>query len=279
MTEEKKSPEAGNSLKLINTTLKELGAKLPLGMQSATGYAKDIVLRPWTMVQEKELGKLRAENEGDSMGQFVSMILATLCTQLAHHNLDAMKFTERRAVISQMWMGDVFYVYMWLRLQNLGTILPLELRCPNCNRKFNFNADMETTEVVGAETVEVASWEQKLEHPIVIRSKKIEGFKMGPPRWSAMEAIGDVGADSGSAKSGMIAGSICGVMGTDDALIVSEAELNSLVKIDIERLTQSIEDHDLGPNMSVDAKCTRCKREAKHPMNWGYDSFFGVSSQ
>lgn len=280
MNKEEKSPEAGNSLKLVKTSLKELGAQLPLGFLDSSGkYARDIVLRPWRFKEEKELGKLRADNENASLGQFVTMILATMCTRLGYHNLETMEYVERRVIISQMWMADVFYVYMWLRTQNLGNVLEMELMCPFCKTKFPFDADLNTTDVVTAESVEHASWEQKLRSPIDIRSKKVVGFKLGPPRWSTMEIIGDTGADSGSAKAGLIAGSITGTLGDDKPLGVSESELDEMAKYDIELLSRRIEDNDLGPNMSVDSKCPRCKRESRHPMSWGYDDFFGISSR
>lgn len=278
--EEKQSPEAGDSLKTAKTTLKKQGAVLPLGFPDGNGgYARDIALRPWRMAEEKELGKLRSENENASMGQFVTMILATMCTKIGHHNLDAMKFAERQVVISQMFMGDVFYAYMWLRAQNLGAILELELICPFCKTKHPFDADLETTEVVVADSIEAASWEQALKFPFEIRGEKVTGLKMAPPRWATMEAIGDTGADSGSAKSGIIAGSVCGFTGKDTPVSITEGELNEMMKYDIEMLTRGVEDYDMGPNMAVDVKCPRCKREAVHPMNWGYDNFFGISSR
>jgi hypothetical protein len=212
------------------------------------------------------------------LGQFVTMVLATLCTRLGPHDLAKLKFTERQVLISQMWMGDIFYAYMWLRVQNIGNILNLEIQCPFCKTRFPFEADLETTEVVTAASMDVASWDQPLRHPITIRGDKVDGFRMGPSRWATMEAIGDAGADTGTAKSGLIAGSVCGVLGKDGQMAVSESELEELVKYDIEVLSSEIEEHNLGPNMAVDAKCSRCKRESTHPMTWGYDNFFAVSS-
>lgn len=280
MSEEKKSPEAGQALKLVKTTLKELGAQLPLGFpDGGGGYVRDIALRPWRMKEEKELGKLRADNETASLGQFVTMILATMCTRLGHHELEKMKFAERQVVISQMWMGDVFYAYMYLRTQNLGNILELNLICPFCKSKFPFDADLYTTEVATAEKIEDASWEQKLRHPIAIRGAEVKGFKLGPARWTTMEGLNDVGADSGTAKDAIIAGSINGTMGEDKPIMISTGEIDEMVKYDIELLSRQVEDNDLGPNMAVEAKCPRCKRESTQAMSWGYDSFFGVSSR
>ena len=104
MTKEEKKPETGNSLKLVTTTLKDLGAQLPLGfLDSHGGYARDIVFRPWRFAEEKQLGKLRADNESASLGQFVTMVIATMCTRIGLHDLDKMQPIERQVIVSQMW--------------------------------------------------------------------------------------------------------------------------------------------------------------------------------
>lgn len=278
-TKKTEKPEAGKALEAKVITLKELGPNLPLGIPKGEAFARDVAVRPWRYKEEKELGALREEDQSQSVAQYVTTILAVMCTSLGGHNFEQMKPIERRVIISQMWMGDVFYAYMWLRIQALGNILPVTLVCRTCNHEFPFDANLETTEVRIAESMEAVNWEYKLYTPITIRGEKVKAFKMGPARWGAMETLGDAAMDTGKAKGAIIAGSICGIVGDDTPMVVTESELEELVKLDIETLTKKLDDSAIGPNMSIECSCKRCRRTLIQAISWGYDNFFGISSR
>jgi len=168
-------------------TLKKLGAKLPLGILNGDGtYSGDIAVRPWRMKEERELGELRDSHRDGNVAQYVGMVLATMCTKLGPHNFEGMKFEERRIIVGQMYMGDVFYAYIWLRIQAMGHQLNMNLTCPNCERKFPFVADLESTEVIAADNLKDAKWEYKLHTPIKLRDTMVKSLLIGPARWNGL---------------------------------------------------------------------------------------------
>lgn len=281
------SEQKKNGLKTKTTTLEKWGAKLPLGILNGDGtYAKDIVVRPWKFKEERELGELRDSNRDANMSQYVGMVLATMCSKIGPHNFEDMKFEERRVILGQMCMGDVFYAYVWLRVQTMGHQLEMNVTCTSCAAKYPFTADLRTVEVETAEDVADAQWEYELKTPITIRSKKCTRLILGPNRWNDMEQMkGGGGLDTGAAKAAIIKGSIAALpdhvdaQGKPQAIALAESELDEMMKRDIEALTTQIDKRGIGPEMVVESKCKKCKRENRQPIEWGYDSFFGDSSR
>lgn len=262
--------------------LKNQGARLPLGVESGSQYIKDIAVRPWKMKEERELGALRDNNKDANVAQYVSMVLGTMCTQLGPHDFTApsMKLEQKQLAIGQMFLGDVFYAYVYLRLQSLGPDLILNLNCPTCQNKIeNFAADLNSIEVKTCENLAAACWEHELINPISIRGNEVTHLVFGPPRWNALEML--KGQGMGVAKPAMIHASIHGVgqLETAQQMVITEAELDEMSKRDIERVTKLIDEHHIGPSMAVEGKCGKCRRDFRLPIDWGYDGFFGDSTQ
>lgn len=280
-----KSPDKEDIDKPRKVAFKDLGGKMPLGIPITDGYARDIVVRPWRMKEERELGALRDANRDNNMAQYVGMVLSTLCSKMGHHNFDDMKMAEKQLVVGQMFMGDVFFVYIWLRIQTLGNELKLKLTCPTCGKKFDYMADLGTVEVTIADDVNTCKWDYTLKHPFKLRNKDVSKLILGPARWNGMEMMNVSGQNMGEAKNGIIQGSICAIpdwkddKGEPQAIALGPDELDELSKFDLERLTTLIDEHALGPSMAVEDKCGSCHKSFTLPIDWSYDSFFGDSSR
>lgn len=261
-------------------TLKELGNEMPMGILGADKkYHKNISFRPWRMKEEKELGRIRSDNQGANIGRYVSMVVATMCDKLGPHDFSNMKLEEKVIMISQMFMGDVFAVYCTLRKHNMGNILGMIITCPRCGNQFDFNGDLDTLEVTTAEHPNDMTWDYDLKHPIQIRNKEITGFHMGLPLWSVIESAADQGTGSAAAKDEAIRGAIRGVKGDDKIKLLTSDELDELSKFDMESLVRKIDDNVLGPVMMIEAGCEKCRAEIVKSIDWRHDSFFGDSSR
>jgi hypothetical protein len=262
------------------TTLKELGKNLPLGvLDKDNKHNKCLSFKPWRMKEEKELGRLAQENKNTNIGRHISMILATMCEKIGPHDFSQMKFEEKIIIISQMFVGDVFYAYCDLRKENIGNILEMIVPCPRCGHQFDFSADLNTLEVITAESQDEMTWEYDLKHPIEIRGKKITGFKLGLPLWNTIEGAVDTGAGEACVKDRVIRGCIRGIKGDNKTIIITPEELDELSKFDIERLVRKIDNNVLGPVMTLECKCDKCQAEIVKPIDWRKESFFGDSSQ
>lgn len=258
-----------------NPTLKELGPSLPLGIPDGAGKLhKDIAWKPWRMTEEREL----SEKVGDkslNMGQHVAYVLATMCTRLGPHDFNAMEFVNRLLVVSQMSMGDVFYAYMWLRVQAIGPDLVLNLKLPKGEARFT--ADLTSTEIVTAETQEQACFTYDLTTPIAIRGKPVQQFKLGPIKWGSTENVKQNDyANKALLKSLTLRSAIIGA-DSFEQLTLTDADLNELTKRDFEAMHSLMDARNIGPVMIVED--TYDGQPFKVGIDWRYDNFFAVSSE
>ena len=259
-------------------TIEERGPLLPLGIEGPGGLIKEVETKPWRMKEERQLGDLREKNKGLNVASFVTIILAHLCRKLGPYDFEAMKFDERRLVIGQMAMGDVYFSHSWLRLCSLGSDLPMDLTCPRCDNEFPFVADVGTIEVKSVESLEQSHWEYELRDSLELRGKKIDLLAMGPTRWNALENVAGGSLNTGIAKAALIKGAIREAVGLENA-VLTDHELDEMSKYDLERLINLIDANSPGPDLSVEAECPRCGGNVIEVIDWGYDSFFATSSR
>jgi hypothetical protein len=264
------------------TTVAKLGPKLPLGILGPDKtYQRDIAVRPWRLKEEKILGRRREQNPKMNMGKYVSIVLATMCTKLAGQKWDELLLDdtiEREMNISTMWMPDVFYAYIWLRLQSMKKTLDMKLQSPYSGQEFDFVGDLKTVEVKVPVSLDACMWEYELIDPIKVREKQVTKLVLGPQRWNHIEQMGDVSI--GAAKETVILASIHSLPEVQDTPIaLAEDELDEMSKEDLETLSDRIDIHGFGPVMSLDAICPRTKRSFVVPIDWRFDNFFGISSR
>lgn len=265
---------------VTTTELSKLGASLPLGIQHGGKLHRDIGIRPWRMKEERELGALHAAAKEANVAEYVSLVLATMCTRLGPHDLAAMdKVEDRRLVINQMFMGDVFYAYMWLRVQSVGKELTLRIKVPGRVDEVKYVADLETTQVITADNYEACTHDYPLKNPFMIRGKLVQTLKLGPMRWAALEADRQLGmANKGHAKAMAIKAAIVGAdVYPGHGLQLTETELDELSKRDLEGITTQVDNKSIGPVMSIEDEYEG--RPFKVGIDWRYDSFFAVSSE
>lgn len=268
---------------LTTTTVAELGARMPLGLKSGDGKLhQQLAARSWRLKEERALGHRREELQGENMGRYVSVVLSTMLTRFGDRDWSEWRdkdTTERELVISQLWMPDVFYAYVWLRIQAMGNSLPMGLKCPRCQAKladFDWIGDLSTLEVRVPASVEDALWQYILQDPLTIRTKQVTKMVMAPPRWHHIEAIGDTTV--GAAKASVIHASIHQLPEVQEGEIaLDESELDEMSKRDVEALADKINDNGYGPRMTLEPICPRGHR-FDVPIDWRYDSFFGISS-
>lgn len=273
--------------KVKKVLLGELGMNMPLGISTEQGIIKSFAFRPWRFKEEKKLAELVEKKNNTNLAEYVSIILSTMCTQVGPHNFENLKWEEKLAIISQMWMGDVFYIYIMLRKEAIGKELELEPICPTCGTTFNFIGDLETVEVSVVEEMDDALWKYVLRNPFNIRKKRIESLILGPPRWNEIEMLKDNDSVLNvGAKMTMIKGSIHSIDELEGQHILLENELDEMTKIDIETISSQIDSFTIGPNMFLEGECPKKNclsrksgKKFRQEIDWRYESFFGISSR
>lgn len=266
------------------TTMEKLGPSLPIGtIDPATGALnKTMSWRNWNMKTEKALGRLRDDHRNQNQARFAAMVVAFLYELVGAQTFegDAGKIKKDMITIGQMWMGDILYAYIWLRKEFVSSTFDMDCTCPSCLNKFIFRAELDTVTVRTVDTIEDAYWEYRLKHPFEVRGNMIKGFKAGPARWLGLEKGASTGLlDTGGTKAELIIASIHDVIGTELKSPLTDHELESLSKYDIEAFTGMIAENHVGPDMSIEGKCKRCKGDFNMSIDWTYDNFFAVSGQ
>lgn len=265
-------------------TLLEQGANLPVGiLDPASRPVRSIEVRRWRLREEKMLAEL--VRPGTNMAQYVTSVLATMCTRLGVHDFEGsgMKPEVRSAAVSSMWMADVWYAYVWLRYKSLGKVVKMTLTCAKCGLEYPYQADLETLRVRTIERAEDASWSYELREPIKIRGKQVSKLGFGLQRWAAVETI--FGTNSGAAKAAAIAGAIRTINDEKEELVFSENDVDELSKQDFEGIIAQMDEQFVGPNMAIeisrdDRPCPKkCPVEGRVAIDWSYNSFFGSSSR
>lgn len=256
-------------------TLEQLGMCLPIGIRGPSGLDRSLAVRPFSLREEKEIGKLRDRQEGN-IATSVGAVLSVMLTRFGSHDFSSMNDKARRATISQAYMGDVYYAYIMVRKEALGKGVPIQVRCPACRNKAEIEGDLETLEIKMVEKEEDSFWEYELLTPLEIRGSAVRILKFGIPKWFSIERIpSQRGLNYGVAKAALIFGSL---VGTDSKVVMTEDDVDGLMKRDLERITKEMDRHHLGPNMAVELECPACKEEIRSSMDWSYDSFFSTSS-
>lgn len=263
-------------------TLREQGAKLPIGILGDDGVAlqKEFTIKRWTAKQERELGRLRQEGKSLSMPEHIALVLAVLCERIGPYDFTQMKkLAEKQLAVSQMFSGDVFYVYSYIRCHTLGSTLAFNVVCPVCGREYSSETDlMDMTNTV-AENLDETLWEYNLLEPFTFREVEAKTLKIGPTYWSSLEKAEVEGSlDIEGGKMAMILGSIRGIKEFPVDVVPVIEELDDMGKRDIVGIVDKMNDSHFGPDMRLITACPKCFTDNVQPINWSYQSFFGSSS-
>jgi hypothetical protein len=267
-------PRAG---RFTLTTLAKLGAQLPIGQVTADGrLVKDFKLRPFRFKEEREVEKLR--DKPISMGRFVSGLLGILVEEVCGLNIQKLSDVDRALHFGRMWMPDVLYLYIYLRTQALGEILPMTIPCRACRAAFQLDGDLTGLDVRIVERPEQIDSHVTLTTGISYRGTLRRELRTRPVVWSAFEDE-DIN-DKAAVKLSMFQNSIVGMEGIADEemAVVPDVAFDDMTKRDVEILTRHLEHNTPGPQMVVEAECPKCRTEWFWPIDWSYDHFFGSSS-
>jgi hypothetical protein len=192
-------------------------------------------------------------------------------------DFENIKDQERHNTISQAFMANVYYSYVYLRREALGPDINMQIRCPACHKlQKSIQGNLDTLEVSTAESLADAEWRYTLLDPLSIRGGVVKMLRMGPAKWFSIERLpAQRGLNFGVAKAALIQGSL---LGTDsERTVLTEDDLDGLSKRDLENLTRLMDKYHVGPNMAVEVTCP-CGEEIRSSLDWSYDSFFSTSS-
>jgi hypothetical protein len=275
-TSQRKPPE----FKVV--PMRQLGATLPVGIFTNGRYERSFGVRPFRLREEKAIGELRSRGRGLNTGRLVAEVLSKMCTHIGPYNFEEMKESERLLRISQMYLMDVLYVYVYLRVNALGDELPLMITCPNCRHTFKITTHLNDLDirVLADQSLSDIGFEYELRDGIVIQEQTHNVLTIGFMPWHAMdvpELEGSNGLNPAMRDAAMLKAGIQAIDG--EPVTVLDRDLDELTLYDKTGLMDAMSESMFGPVLFVQNQCPKCTLDTLQPIDWSYDSFFKRSSQ
>lgn len=290
MNEEKNETEAQEEVKKVatsrRTTLDDLGLQFPVHNDKFDEQTFSFL--EWDMDVEEKLSDLQSKH-GSNVGIFVRHMMDLLLDTIYGKDYQSLSKEEKTIVLSQLHFPDMMYMYMSLRVEEMGEDLLFEnITCPNhhCRKLIpEFVADLRTLEVVCKDKEHNKTFDYELKRPIIMEGRKepITGLRLEITKWASLENVpSEKAGNEGFIKKSMFNSSIQSAL-TNGEVVEGFVDLKTLVrkikKADQNKLGNAITDNNGGIDMIVGGECPHCKAEFVKPIEWGYDSFFGSSSQ
>lgn len=272
-------PPTGHERSLSESTIGDWGQRLPIGVYSGGELHRQFSMRRYTMGVEKELDEVSRPKKGRAprVSLHVAKILSRMLTSCGlHGDFQDLPEEERISFLTGMFVGDVMYMWIWLRIEALGEIYKFSLECPACQHKWDWNADLNRTDVKVCEGPDDLGVHHTMRHGLEIRDETVTEIIVHPPRWSCyFHAQGNGGRHigQGSVKEAMLASSIAPIGGYP----VAHSQLEEMSKFDIEML-MGVVDEGPGPDLVVEVECPECEMESKSHLNWDWSFFFSRAS-
>jgi len=281
------------------TTVRELGAQLPVGFPQQDGtLAKAFTLRPYKSRIDRHIGLWEEANRdqfGTDQGmqlamkvaKFVSLIVESVGGKQLTLTEDGNSPEEREVEIAQWAFADVLYVYFYARLNSLGDQMSVDVACPSCNREYTGDDslvfDLRDADVRLIEKPSEMDFWYKMKRPFRLRDKKTvcEQVRIAPMRWVTMQQPGVLsGSAMGQLGYRMLADCICGINGNaSQPYDFTDHEMDEMEKIDRVAIDKLAERVGGGLDLRVTVKCDNkdCQQPITNPLNWTWDHFFGES--
>jgi len=282
----KKPADGPDESKLFrNTTLKELGPNFPVIQYDSEGkpiMKRGFTFNEWDMEMEETLSKMKGQ--ADSTGKFVNDMMGTMFADFCGIDFQSLDDATRRLRINQLEFPNVMYAYIYLRVEELGPLMKVDVGCPACgklNKNFTFNLEDMDVRVKDKNHPRTVLYE--LKRPIILEDKKtITGLTLDVGKWDAMErADAEVRVNSAKMKRLLFESAIAGASNAEGPIedfVDMQTVIKKLKKADIELCMAKLVENNAGPLMATSGKCQFCKTEFYKELDWRFDYFFDSSS-
>ena len=285
VTDKDKKAEEPHSKIYKKMTLKELGPNFPVCRYDANGKViedRSFSFLEWDMEMEELISSLR--DGTDNTGKFVNKMFGNLLDGFQGENFQEKNSDQKLLSITSLEFPNVMYMYIYLRVQELGTDLRMDLTCPApaCRKAIkDFIADLNTLEIHVKDEDHARKGTYQLKKPIAIGDKIITKLVYDVSGWTCLEnASNEIAENNGKMKRLMFQSSICGAEDENGPLdhVDKRTLISKLKKADIERCIRDVVENNAGPEMVLQGECPHCKSEFYKDLNWGYEYFFDSSS-
>jgi len=267
-------------------TLDELGANLPILRNGRDGQPvqdRSFSFLDWDMEVEEKISKI--QSNAKNVGSLVSQMMCLLLDRFCGESFQELSKEDQILTVNQLEFTNVMYMYIFLRTEELGYDLKMDVTCPHC-KKLNkgFVADLRTLEVHVKEEEHERQHTYELMKPILMdNGDVVSSVTYDISKWDTMErATPDVAENAGKMKQILFRSSIANAHAEDDGGKEKNYPIDLVIKkmkkIDIEKISSAITENNAGPLMAMKGECIHCKSEWFRLLDWSYNFFFDSSS-
>lgn len=272
-----KAAEAKPKSSFRTVKLRELGNKLPVGLSLANGaLQREFDFRVFKTSDERTLGRLVKNNT--KMHDYVATVIAYMFNRIGPFNFTEkeMSIPEKKMQLNRLYMGDVLYAYIMLRIDAIGEKLDQKIACKKCEEEFVWSGDLYDVDVTTVDKEEDLLWTYELKRPVKIRGVEVKKVRASTAHWSVLSTLEQ--GNEHSAKIAAVGGAICGLNDDPTFIQLEPEEIDELHKRDFEGICARINDRFAGPSMAIEGEHT-CGNQFRIAIDWSYQNFFRVSSQ
>lgn len=258
----------------------ELKNRLPFGFSYQDQTFHTYKLKPWRLKEEKILAK--QEDEDIGIGEYIGQIVSVLLESLDSFNYAELDDAKKKLIISQMYLADVFAMYVRARIENIGETMEIPIACGRCRHSFVFKANLNTLETLIFEDEDPGThlFDFELKDGIQIGKKTYKKLKCRFAKFEVFKNLAK-GFDLTSAtfRVALFQGCIAKIEGYEiEHFIPTDVELDTLKKIDFEKLSEKLFFDSQAIDFDISLKCPKCKRQIIDYLAWSPDSFFATRS-
>ena len=261
----------------ILPTLSEYGKRLPVGIEKDGILLKDFDIEPINWGKEKKVSSIMASQEWRSrrtVTNYISLILAHTVKSIGEVDISKFSTDKKISLFNEMYQGDVFYMYAYLRMITNGTELALkDLECTNNpQHKFGVVIDISSMKVVNIESVSELETTFKLKDGILLNKERRKELTISPIKWGAMSVMGNMSEAEMMDKR--FIDSVQKIEGFKGRIELIPQHLDSISKTDANIIEHNLDMKHTGPLWVIDLQCPTCDTKMNWIIDWSYKNFF-----
>jgi len=274
--------------RVVETNPKDRGFNLPIGVFNGGGLKRDFTLREMGYPIEKAIGIFKGRNDTLPNTAVVSKVVSLVVSKLGGETLDfkpdddEQREADAMIKIGGLFLADVYYIYVMARIEELGVDYEVDFACSDCSFTGKMIVDLNTMKVNTVQDTSVLRREVPLVKGIKHRTGLKKSVFIQPMIWANMvtNEVKEAGGDPGLMKLHFIRHCVIGVEGESESAPLTDEEMSSLRKIDIEIIGRAISEVNIGPSLIAKGDCPNpdCKTPFLARIDWDYDNFFTISS-
>lgn len=269
-------------------TIAECGLRLPIGILDDNSekpkLIKDFTVKKFTWPVEREAAKtwkgLMRTPETKLLDRMVVVIAHCLET-LGGVDLGKHSIQKRMNILYEMFAGDIFYMYAYIRIDSIGGEFTLQnVECPHCQHIIKeYPVDLTTLEVGIRESVSEIYQEIELRDGFELLKEVRKKLVVKPPSFRSMCKSDP--EDDAQFFSEIFRTAVHKIEGLDSGVVITESELEKMSPYDLALIRGQVDYLSGGPVWGVEVTCPQkdCGNEFDYVIDWRYGTFFKLSSR